>query len=77
MPITVTKAEDDLYFVSASPPDADEEWSPSQPLTGHQVTRGLQERGCHQQDISDAMSEADPKWIEKLRGPFIPPSIDR
>ena len=73
MPLKIVKVEDDLYFVSASPPDAGVVWSPTEPLTGHQVTKGLLERGCHQQDVGDAMYEADPEWIEKLRGPFIPP----
>ncbi len=68
MPITVRKIEDDLYFVSASPPDADKEWSPAEPRSGREVTKVLQELGCHQMDIADAMNEADPKWIEKLLG---------
>lgn len=74
MSLKIEKIADDLYLVSASPPDADLVWLPEEPLTGHQVTRGLLERGCHQQDIGDAMNDADPDWIKKLRGPFIPPS---
>jgi hypothetical protein len=30
------------------------------------LIKELQARGCHQQDIGDAMYEQDPEWVEKL-----------
>ena len=72
MAITVKKVADDLYTVSATPPDVEEVWSPAVPLHGRQLTRELIKRGCHQQDVGDAMYEQDSLWIEKLRGPDIP-----
>ena len=74
MPIRVKKVSDDLYLVSATPPDVDEEWSPTEQLSGRELTRILIEKGGHQQDIGDAMYDADPMWVEKLRDPYIPPS---
>jgi hypothetical protein len=72
MPIIVKKIEDDLYSVSATLPDVDEEWLPAEPVRGRQLVRELKLRGGHQLDIGDAMNRADPDWIKKLRDPFIP-----
>jgi len=77
MTIKVTKVSEDLYLASLTLPDVPnvkEEWSTTEPLHGRQLTRELLDRGCHQTDIGDALYEQDPKWVEKLQGPYIPPS---
>jgi hypothetical protein len=73
MPLKIVKVSDDLYSVSATPPDVGEEWTPSGPVRGRHLTRELIERGMHQTDVGDAMYEADPDWVSKLRDPYIPP----
>jgi hypothetical protein len=41
MAIIVKKIEDDLYSVSATLPDVDEEWLPAEPVRGRQLVREL------------------------------------
>jgi hypothetical protein len=41
-------------------------WSSPEPLTADEVVKRLQELGCHQTDIGDAMFEADPLWLNRL-----------
>jgi hypothetical protein len=72
MAIKIERVDDDLYCVSASPPEASEIWSPPERMTGREATKGLIAKGCHQQDVGDAMYAADPNWVEKLRGPDVP-----
>ena len=76
MAIKVKKISDDLYLARVILPDmpaVKAEWSTTEPATGQELTRALLEIGCHQIDIHDAMSAQDPQWIEKLRGPDLPP----
>ena len=74
MVLKIVKVSDDLYTVSATPPDVVGEWTPSEPVRGRKLTRELIERGVHQTDVGDAMYQADPEWIRKLRDPYVPPS---
>jgi hypothetical protein len=74
--IRVKKISEDLYTATVTLPDMPEvraEWSTKEPLMGRELTRALREIGCHQIDIDDAISDQDPRWIEKLRGPHLPP----
>ncbi len=73
MALRISKVSDDLYKVCASPPDVKEEWSPCEPVRGRRLTRELTDRGAHQIDVGEAMHEADPDWISKLRDPYIAP----
>jgi hypothetical protein len=75
MSIIVKKVSDDLYTVGATRPDVDEDWSPTEPIRGRQLTRELLERGAHQLDVGDAMNRADPEWIKKLRDPWAPANL--
>lgn len=77
MTISVTKVADDLYTANATPPEVEEQWSTVEPMHGRELTRELTERGAHQTDIGDAMYRQDPLWIEKLRGPYVPPAHSR
>ena len=69
--IEVTKISDDLYIAGATPPDVSEAWSTPAPIRGRQLTRELIERRSHSSDVGDAMYNADPQWVEKLRDPYI------
>jgi hypothetical protein len=74
MSISITRISDDLYVASATPPDVSADWRTTTPMRGRQLTRTLIEMGAHQQDVGDAMYEADPVWVQKLRDPSILPS---
>jgi hypothetical protein len=74
MALKIVRISDDLYSVCATPPDVRSEWSPAEPMRGQQLTRELLGRGAHQTDVGDAMYDADPDWIKKLRDPYIPPA---
>jgi hypothetical protein len=68
MTIRVTKVSDDLYLASLTLPDmpnVQEAWSTVEPLSAWKLVNELLAKGCHSVDISDALSEQDPKWIEK------------
>ncbi|HEX5234863.1 MAG TPA: hypothetical protein VFW25_05980 [Silvibacterium sp.] len=68
MPITVKKISEDRYLAKLTLPDmkaVKAEWSTADPLSADQLVNELLSRGCHPIDIADAMSEQDPKWIEK------------
>jgi hypothetical protein len=65
--IKVRKVSDDLYYVSAIPPRwrGGEAWSLAEPLSANQIAKELFDRGFHQQDIGDAIYEADQIGVEK------------
>lgn len=70
MALKIVRVSDDLYSVYATPPDVRQEWSPAEPVRGRHLTRELIERGAYQIDVADAMNDADPDWIRKLRDPY-------
>ena len=72
--LTVKKVSDDLYMATLTRETPSFAWSTTEPMRGRQLSRELRERGCHPIDVADAISVVDPKWIEKLRDPYIPPS---
>jgi|GEM_PF-6573065 hypothetical protein len=72
--LTVKKISDDLYTATLTRENLNFAWSTTEPMRGQQLYRELNERGCHPIDVADAMAVADPKWIEKLRDPYISPS---
>jgi hypothetical protein len=66
MPIKIRR-NDGRYVVSVSPPHGGARyWSSPEPLTADEVVERLQDLGCHQTDIGDAMFEADPFWLNRL-----------
>ena len=73
MALKIVRVSDDLYSVCATPPEVREEWASTEPIRGRQLTRELLDRGAHQTDVGDAMYEADPDWIGKLRDPRVTP----
>jgi hypothetical protein len=68
--IQVKKVAEDLFVAIATPPEANEAWFTSEPLSAHKLLRQLSKRGCHSIDIADALNEQDPQWIEKAQGPY-------
>jgi hypothetical protein len=66
MPITIRR-HGDKYDVKVTPPHGrGTYWTSPEPLSGAEVVRRLEELGCHQTDIGDAMFEADPLWLNRL-----------
>jgi len=66
--IKVTKVSEDRYLASLTLPDmpaVSASWSTAAPLSAGQLVNELLAKGCHPVDIADAISEEDPKWIEK------------
>jgi hypothetical protein len=66
MGLRIKKLPGGLYEASVTPPHARSAWTAPEPLPARELIVELQARGCHQQDIGDAMYEQDPKWVEKL-----------
>lgn len=66
MTLEVKKVSNGLYVASATPPHVKAAWSTTGPIPVRQLIDELKTRGCHQQDIGDALYEQDPKWVEKL-----------
>jgi hypothetical protein len=66
MSLDVIKIDDRHYTASATPPHVREAWSTPAALPIRELIKELQARGCHQQDIGDALYEQDPRWVEKL-----------
>jgi len=65
MGLSIRKLSDGLYEASATPPHVSQAWNTSSPLAARDLVRELLSRGCHQQDIGDAMHSADPDWVSK------------
>jgi hypothetical protein len=56
------------YVATATPPHVNGGvWETSGPLPARGLTEELRRRGCHQQDIGDALYEADSDWMLRLR----------
>jgi hypothetical protein len=67
MAIKIVKVRDqELYVATLSPPHFKSEWTSKEPLPLRELIHELQNKGCHQQDIGDALYEADPSWVSKL-----------
>jgi hypothetical protein len=66
MAIVIKKNPDDLYEAEITPPHATMAWITPLPISLKQLTQELQMRGCHPQDIGDALYEIDPDWLSKL-----------
>jgi hypothetical protein len=56
-----------LYEATASPPHVAVPWSTTTPIPARQLVDELLARGCHQQDIGDALCAQDPNWRESLQ----------
>ena len=61
----VIERVDGSYLASVSPPHG-QRWTATEPVSLHSLIVKLQDLGCHQTDIGDALSEADPDWQLRL-----------
>lgn len=68
MSLNVRRTPSGLYLASATPPHVMNPWSTDQPVSLRQLIEELRARGCHQQDIGDALYQQDPQWLEKSQG---------
>ena len=71
----MNKVSEDLYSAELTLPDmkaVKDEWSTSAPLSASELVNELLSKGCHPIDIADAISEQDPKWMEKSPDRFKP-----
>lgn len=68
--LEVKKIGEDLYVAIATPPEIDEAWFTSEPLSARKLIKQLSKRGGHSTDIADAMNQQDPAWIQKAQGPY-------
>jgi hypothetical protein len=66
MSLVVRKTPNGLYEATAMPPHIRTTWSTTEPIPASRLIEEPKARGCHQQDIADAMYEQDQDWIEKL-----------
>jgi hypothetical protein len=66
MSLTLRKIDDGLYEATATPPHVKTPWSTTKPIPLQKLIDELRVRGCHQQDIGDALYEQDEHWTEKL-----------
>jgi hypothetical protein len=66
MGLILKKTPNGLYEVTATPPHIQTPWSTTEPISVSRLIDELRIRGCHQQDIGDAMYEQDKNWMEKL-----------
>ncbi len=65
--IVVTRSGD-FYRATVTPPHGGgRPWSSPKPLSASQLIDSLREAGCHTTDITDALYEADPLWLERLK----------
>ncbi|HEY2527728.1 MAG TPA: hypothetical protein VGJ20_07210 [Xanthobacteraceae bacterium] len=66
MALKLKKLSNGLYEAQATPPHVRDPWATPEPSPAQALIKELQARGCHQQDIGDAMYEQDANWIEHL-----------
>lgn len=67
MAIVVTRSGD-LYRATVTPPHGNgKPWSSAEPMPGSKLIDALRELGCHTTDITDALYEADPLWLKRLK----------
>ena len=57
-----------LYSATVTPPHGGGRlWSSPKPLPASDLIDALRELGCHTTDITDALYEADPLWLDRLK----------
>ena len=52
------------YLARTTPPDGQEFWRNASPLSSSELIDELRSRGMHTTDITDALYEADPEWLQ-------------
>lgn len=67
MSLSIRMRPSGLYEATATPPHVSSAWSTKTPLPARELIDELSARGCHHQDIGDALYEQDPDWVAKLQ----------
>lgn len=67
MALNIRITPNGLYEATATPPHVSSPWSTKTPIPARQLIEELSARGCHQQDIGDALYEQDPNWLTNLK----------
>jgi len=67
MPIKIDR-RGDFYTATVSPPHGNGTfWSSPAPMTASKLIDLLRDLWCHTTDITDALYEADPFWLNRLK----------
>ncbi len=67
MPIVINRTGD-LYSATVTPPHGNGRlWSSPEPMPASNLIDALRALGCHTPDITDALYEADPLWLKRLK----------
>ena len=66
MALKIRKLNDSRYEAEASPPHMREQWKTPKPYGLRELIKELEDKGCHQIDIGDALYEIDPNWPSHL-----------
>lgn len=69
MALKVWKAQAGYEAEVTPPHGGGRYWKTSRTLTLAELIEALKKQGCHQQDIGDALYEADPDWLSKRDRP--------
>ena len=68
--LEIKKVGMDSFVVNATPPEIDEAWSTTDPLSARRLLKELIDvRGGHSSDIASALFAQDPQWAENAQGP--------
>jgi hypothetical protein len=68
VPVTIERSGD-LYSATVTLPHGGGRfWSSPEPMTASKLIDVLRELGCHTTDITDALYEADPFWLDRGKG---------
>ena len=55
------------YLARATPPHGQEFWRNASPLSSAELIDALRTRGIHTAYITNALYEADPEWLQKVK----------
>jgi hypothetical protein len=70
MPINL-KRVGNRYTGTATPPESDQRWEATVPITAKRIIAELRRVGCHTTDITDSLFDADPFWQNRLDEPEV------
>ena len=72
----VIKKRHDGYIATVTPPDIPSgEWSTVSALPLRWLIAKLEELGCHQREIGDALYQANPDWLRELENSTLPRKV--
>ena len=66
MALKLWKTDEDLYEAHVTPPHVEVAWATLEPISVKRLVKELKARGCHPQDIGEALHEHDRDRSERL-----------